>query len=170
MSKKMIGLVLAFVIIVGGIAFVQVMAKKSQNLGKAPELNSNKKQITDASYYEKGSGWAKVANDISQFSDEKISLCSNLESLNATDRGETLASYDGTDEIWEQYNIYSMVVEGEYVVDLINTTFNSEKKTNLEEWKYNLGFLTDNYAKIKTIPNIKIEIIDSYIEEHEGLQ
>jgi hypothetical protein len=150
MSKKIIGLVLAFVIIIGGIATVQIMAKKGQNSGKAPEINRNKKQIADDSYYEKGSGWAKVVNDISQFSDEEISLCNNLESLNATDRGETLASYDGRDEIWEQYKKYSMVVEGEYVVDLINTTFNSEKKTNLDEWKYNLGFSTPNYAKINT--------------------
>lgn len=170
MSKKIIGLVLAFLIIVGGIAFVQVMAKTSQNLGKAPELNRNKKQITNSSYYEKGSGWAKVANDISRFSDEKISLCSKLKSLNATDRGKILASYDGIDEMWEKYKIYSMVVEGEYVVDLINTTFNSAKKTKLDDWKYNLEFLKTNYAKIKAIANIKIEIIDSYIEEHEELQ
>jgi hypothetical protein len=46
------------------------------------------------------------------------------------------------------------MIEEQYVVDLINKSFDSVKKTNLDEWQFNLKFLKTNYNRIKALLNI----------------
>lgn len=167
MFKKIIGIAISCLIIAGGIGNGQVMAMNSTNKGKAPKLNSQIEKIKNEDYYKKRGGWEETANNISLISDEVLSSFANIKSMSELKELKKLNNNNKDRDIVLDYKLYRNMIENEYVVDLINITLDSAKKTKIEEWETNLDFLETNYDTIKALPDIEMEIIDRYIETYE---
>lgn len=170
MFKKIIGIAMSCLLIAGGIGNGQVMAKNIENHGKAPKLNRQVEKIKNEVYYNKGGGWENVANNVSKISDEVLSSFANIKATSEVKELEKLGleKLSNNDRnIVLDYKLYKDMIENEYVVDLINTTFDSAKKTKIEEWENNLDFLETNYDAIKALPDVDMQIIDRYIETYK---
>ncbi len=62
---------------------------------------------------------------------------------------------------------YQKMLEREnYVVDLINSI--DENKTTMENWKYNLHYLLDNYEYLVSVEKSNKIFIDCYIEDYSA--
>lgn len=103
-------------------------------------------------YYKKGSGWEQTFN---YFKEEDNNL--GIKFRNVKSSGDK-------DELYFDKLSYKYLLDEVYVVDLVND--NSDTKTVVDNWKYNLQFLIDNYDLIKNNENTNMEIIDKYIEAY----
>lgn len=106
----------------------------------------------DGDYYEKGSNWRVAFNYFKKVENKLSVKLRNIK--NFVDQGELC---------WDKL-FYKNLLEEVYVVDLVNA--NSDTKTTLDNWKYNLQFLTDNYELIKNNKNSNMVVVDKYIEAY----
>lgn len=129
----------------------------------APEnTTKNKDELLDTSYYSSDSNWSKTFERLDEYignnEPEEVFGVTNYNINNDEE-------FNFDDEL--ALIFYKDLLNQEYVVDLIND--NSENKTTIDNWKFNLQFLEDNYELICENPNIDTNIIDIYIEDYRGL-
>lgn len=103
-------------------------------------------------YYKEGSVWERTFNYFKK-QDNNLGV-----------KFRNIKSCGDKDELYFDKLFYKNLLEEVYIVDLVND--NSHTKTVVDNWKYNLQFLIDNYDLIKNNENANMEIIDKYIESY----
>lgn len=149
------------------LAFILLLFTGCQNAGTdtdsliqsteitAPEnITKSKEKLLDKHYYSSGSDWSKTFKKL----DEYIGSNEPWEVFEST-------NHNTNPDNESAFIFYNDLIKQEYVVDLIN--INSEIKTTIDNWKFNLRFLEDNYELISGNPDIDMNIIDSYIEDYK---
>lgn len=149
MFKKLKLLIIGMTLMLNVYSFSLTQVVAQENLEeidqKILELSKNKenKDIFNSSYHTANSRWEKT-----------------IKSLKAKFEYRTLA----TDDYFA--NIYlEDLLEEEYIVDLVNSM--SDKKTTLDNWKFNREFLIKNYENIKKLELVNLVIVDKYIMDYE---
>ena len=119
----------------------------------------DKDELLDESYYDENSNWSKTFSELGAYVGDR-----NPEEVfdslnNDVAKGKEI---DFDDDLARM--AYNDLLHQEYIVDLINV--NSEVKTTIDNWKFNLQFLNENYELILENPNVNMENVDLYIEQY----
>ncbi|WP_142412862.1 amidase domain-containing protein [Hathewaya massiliensis] len=128
----------------GSLKVDKLVIKKWEEKGYQDFLNYD--------YYEKGSNWESTFNYFKKADN------------NLRQKSRNIKSFEDEDKLYFDELFYNNLLEEVYVVDLVNA--NSDTKTTLDNWKYNLQFLIDNYDSIKNNKNSNMLVIDKYIEAY----
>lgn len=103
----------------------------------------SKAEVFNKDYYSENSDWELTFNELSKIDFKKI---------------------NNEDDYYFARIFYEDLLEEIYIADLINK--NSSLKTTIDNWKYNLQFLIDNYDEINNNNDSDMQIIDNYIEAY----
>lgn len=132
----------------------------------APESTpKSKEELLNINYYSPDSNWSKTFERLDVY-------IGNKEPQDAFKKAEYYMNNAVLDDEFTfddnlAFIYYNDLLNQEYVVDLINN--NSENKTTVDNWKFNLEFLEYNYQLIHKAPNIDMNIIDLYMEDYREL-
>ena len=169
-------------------SFVEEESDKTEIFSACYKKNMQK--IADRSYYRVSDGWVDYAERVSRISEKTVK--NFMELVLDENIDESMAEYDEAALSRRFEMMYDIIVSGkrfslinrleendafdylsyqhlireQYIVDLINITLASETRAYIDDWKYNLQFLQDNYGDILKIDSIHLVIIDNFIEDY----
>ncbi len=110
-------------------------------------------------YYDTNSGWQVTFEKLGEYVGNR-----ELDDVFGSINNKLKNNSNVSDEEVLANVFYNDLLREIYVVDLVNE--NSGTKTTIDNWKFNLEFLTNNYDAIVNNPNTDIPLIDSYIEDY----